>query len=70
MRDLSVVDVSVVIPTHNRRQLVAQAVHSILRQEGVSLELVVVDDGSTDGTGRWLDRVAATGSRIRSVLHA
>ncbi len=63
------VDVTVVVPTHNRRQLVAQAVHSILHQEGVSLELVVVDDGSTDGTGPWLDRIAATDSRIKIVHH-
>ena len=45
------VDVTVVVPTHNRRQLVPHAIRSILHQEGVSLELVVVDDGSTDGTG-------------------
>jgi glycosyltransferase involved in cell wall biosynthesis len=64
-----VADVTVVIPTHNRRRLVAQAVQSILRQEGVSLELVVVDDGSTDGTGPWLDSVAATDSRIKFVRH-
>ena len=64
------VDVTVVVPTHNRRQLVAQAVHSILHQEGVSLELVVVDDGSTDGTGPWLDRIATTDSRIKIVHHA
>ena len=63
------VDVTVVIPTHNRRQLVAQAIHSILQQEGVSLELVVVDDGSIDGTGTWLDRIATTDSRIKVVHH-
>jgi glycosyltransferase involved in cell wall biosynthesis len=64
-----VVDVTVVVPTHNRRELVAQAVHSILRQENVSLELIVVDDGSTDRTGPWLDRIAATDSRIKIVHH-
>jgi len=64
-----VVDVTVVIPTHNRRQLVPHAIRSILQQEGVSLELIVVDDGSTDGTGPWLDRIAAADSRIKVVHH-
>lgn len=63
------VDVTVVVPTHNRRQLVAQAIHSILHQKGVSLELVVVDDGSTDGTGTWLDGIATADSRIKVVHH-
>jgi glycosyltransferase involved in cell wall biosynthesis len=69
MGGVSVVDVTVVIPTHNRRQLVAQAVRSVLQQQGVSLELIVVNDGSTDGTGPWLDRIAATDSRIKIVHH-
>jgi glycosyltransferase involved in cell wall biosynthesis len=35
----------------------------------VSLELIVVNDGSTDGTGPWLDRIAAIDSRIQIVHH-
>jgi glycosyltransferase involved in cell wall biosynthesis len=62
-------DVSVVVPTHNRLNLLPVAIGSILRQEGVELEVIVVDDGSTDGTGAWLDRVAAEDLRVKVVHH-
>ena len=42
--------ISVVIPTYNRKTLLSRAVDSALRQEGVDLEVLIVDDGSTDGT--------------------
>jgi glycosyltransferase involved in cell wall biosynthesis len=42
--------VSVVIPTRNRVELVLRAVQCALDQRGVDTEIVVVDDGSTDGT--------------------
>ena len=46
---------SVIIPTYNRAQLVAEAVHSVLAQSFRDFELIVIDDGSTDGTAQILD---------------
>jgi glycosyltransferase involved in cell wall biosynthesis len=47
---------SVVIPTWNRANLVGEAVESALGQVGGDLEVIVVDDGSTDGTAEVIER--------------
>lgn len=44
--------ISVVIPSYNRADYVADAIQSVLAQEGVTLEVIVVDDGSSDDTDR------------------
>lgn len=54
--------VSAIIPTYNRREWVQLAIDSVLAQRGAAVECIVVDDGSTDGTGealraRYSDRV-------------
>jgi glycosyltransferase involved in cell wall biosynthesis len=60
--------VSVVVPTHNRSGLLAQTLRSVLWQRGVDLEVLVVDDGSTDDTA---EVVAALGDpRVRLLRHA
>jgi glycosyltransferase involved in cell wall biosynthesis len=43
-------DVTVVIPTHNRRLLLMRTLHSVLAQQDVHVEVVVVDDGGSDGS--------------------
>jgi glycosyltransferase involved in cell wall biosynthesis len=46
--------VSVIIPTYNRADKVRAAIESVLAQTVTDLELIVVDDGSLDGTGKVL----------------
>ncbi|MDX2031122.1 MAG: glycosyltransferase [Blastocatellia bacterium] len=58
--------ISVIIPTYNRAAYLAEAVDSALAQRGVEVEVIIVDDGSTDDTAdvvrrcsdRWGQRVA------------
>lgn len=49
--------ISVITPTHNRRELVLQAIASVEAQSYPHWELLVIDDGSTDGTAEALARL-------------
>ncbi|MCX8117420.1 MAG: glycosyltransferase [Desulfobacterota bacterium] len=58
--------VSVIIPTYNRWPMVREAIDSVLAQDFDDFELIVVDDGSSDGTSEALKEY---GRRIRVVGH-
>ena len=48
--------ISVLLPVHNRAQWVGRAVESVLAQSYAQMELIVIDDGSTDETAEALER--------------
>jgi glycosyltransferase involved in cell wall biosynthesis len=62
-----VIDVSVVIPTHNRSRLLRQSLRSALSQADVRFEVIVVDDGSGDDTGAVI--AGAGDPRVVSLRH-
>lgn len=59
--------ISVVIPTHNRADVVLRAVQSALDQTLADIEVIVVDDGSSDGTREKFE--TTTHPRVRYLRH-
>jgi glycosyltransferase involved in cell wall biosynthesis len=59
--------VSVIIPTYNRLPMLKEAIHSVLNQNFEDFELIVVDDGSTDGTA---EEIRKYGGRVKLLLHS
>lgn len=57
--------VSVVIPTHNREDLLPRAINSVLKQTYKNLEVIIVSDGSTDGTSSVGKHYEESDNRVR-----
>ena len=60
--------VSVIIPVCNIQLYLAEAIESVINQTYSNLDIILVDDGSTDGSGKICDAFAEKDSRIR-VIH-
>lgn len=61
------VDVSFIMAAHDAAPWIEMAVRSALAQTGVAVEVVAVDDGSRDGTGTVLARLAEADRRVRVI---
>lgn len=59
---------SVIVPVYNTEKYLVQCIESIMAQTYHSLEIILVDDGSTDSSGEICDRYAAVDKRIH-VIH-
>ncbi len=57
--------VSVIIPTYNRADLLPRAIDSVLNQTYRDLELIIVDDGSTDNTKEIVEKYQKKDERIK-----
>lgn len=62
--------VSVVIPCHNYAAYLDEAIESALRQDGVDVNVTVIDDGSTDGSLGIAQGWAERDARVRVISHA
>lgn len=60
--------ISVIVPVYNVEAYLPQCAESILTQDYKDLEVIFIDDGSTDRSGEICDRYAAADSRVR-VIH-
>jgi glycosyltransferase involved in cell wall biosynthesis len=61
--------VSIYLPTRNRAASLQRAVESVLAQSHADFELIVVDDGSSDGTRELLEAVQRRDARVRVIHH-
>ncbi len=62
--DRSGPDLSVIVPVYNTELFLRECLDSVLRQTGLTLEVICVDDGSSDGSPALLDDYAARDSRV------
>ena len=60
--------ISIIIPVYNTKQYLQECIESVINQTYTNLEIIAIDDGSTDGSGQILDEYGKSDSRIK-VIH-
>lgn len=59
--------VSIIVPVYNSEETISRCLESILKQEYTDFEVLAIDDGSTDGSGKICDLYQAQDDRVRVV---
>ena len=60
--------ISVIVPVYNVEKYVEKCVESIINQTYKNIEIILVDDGSTDNSGKIIDNISLKDNRIK-VIH-
>lgn len=61
--------ISVIVPVYNTKKFLSKCIESILSQTFEQLEIILVDDASTDGSSEILEKYAAADQRIKVIRH-
>ncbi len=64
------VDISVVVPFHNRKKYIKECIESIIKQDCTSVEILCIDDGSTDGSSEIVKEMQLVDDRIKLIYES
>lgn len=59
--------VSIIIPVYNVYEYLSECVKSVLEQTYADIEIVLVDDGSSDGSGELCDEIQKKDERVKTI---
>ena len=59
--------ISIIVPVYNAENTIGTCVDSLVRQSHKLLEIILVDDGSTDNSGKICDELAIKDNRIKVI---
>ncbi|MBE5806630.1 MAG: glycosyltransferase family 2 protein [Clostridiales bacterium] len=56
--------ISIIIPSYNRKDLISKSIDSILKQTYENIEIIIIDDGSTDGTEQYIKETYGNNNKV------